>query len=226
MSDDLKKSQLRTIQYQHVDGTFELTFGGTFLLMAVSLYLVSHLAHPDSSLLSFAPLVVFVGGAFLIDALVQRFRRQVTYQRSGFITYRKPQPLKRTKRLAIWIGVPLLTVLFLAVLFLNRSRFPAGSQDSALLEIPVFSGLLFSGLWAIMGWKLALPRFYLIAAATLLISAGLFVIGVGVYPGMAVLIGAMGVLLCVSGGVTLWKYLRSNRPLEDPSPADGNHGRK
>jgi len=220
MANDLKKSQLRVIQYQHVDGTFELTFGGTFLLMAVSLYLVSRLAHPDSSLLSFAPLLVFVGGAFLIDALVQRFRMQVTYQRSGFITYRKPQPLKRTTRLIIWIGVPLLTVLFLAVLFLNRSKFPAGNQDSALPVIPVFSGLLFSGLWAIMGWKLALPRFYIIAAFTLLISAGLFVSGVGVYLGMAMLIGAMGALLCASGGLTLWKYLRNTRSPQDSQSSE------
>jgi hypothetical protein len=226
MSDDLKKSQLHAIQYQHVDGSFELTFGGTMLLMAACIYLVSRLAHPDSSLLSFAPLLVFVGGVYLIDNLVQRFRRRVTYPRTGFITYRKPQPLKRSTRLVIWIGVPLFTVLFLALLFLNRSKFPAGNQDSALPIIPVFSGFLFSGLWVIAGWKIALPRFYLIAAATLLVSAGLFVSGVGVYLGMALLIGAMGVLLCVSGGVTLWKYLHANRPPEDPSPADGNLGRK
>jgi len=217
MFDDLKKSELHAIQYQHVDGTFELTFGGTFLLMAVSFYLVSRLAHPDSSLLSFAPLPVFAGGAFLIDALVQQFRRRVTYLRSGFITYRKPQPLKRTTRLVIWIGVPLLTALFLGLLFLNRSKFPAGSQDSALPALPVFSGLLFSGLWAIIGWKIALPRFFLIAAASLLISAGLIVIGVGVYLGMAWLFGGQGVLLCASGGVTLWKYLRNTRPQEDTS---------
>jgi len=210
MTDDLKKSQLHAVQYQHVDGTFELTFGGTFLLMAVSLYLVSRLAHPDSSLLSFVPLLVFVGGGYLIDNLVQRFRRRVTYPRTGFIAYRKPEPLKRSTRLVIWIGMPLFTVLFLAVLILNRSKFPVGNQDSALPVIPVFSGLLFSGLWVIAGWKIGLPRFYLIAAATLLISAGLFVSGVGVYLGMALLIGAMGALLCVSGGLTLWKYLHQN----------------
>jgi len=220
MTDDLKKSQLHAVQYQHVDGTFELTFGGTFLLMAVSLYLVSRLAHPDSSLLSFVPLLVFVGGGYLIDNLVQRFRRRVTYPRTGFIAYRKPEPLKRSTRLVIWIGMPLFTVLFLAVLILNRSKFPVGNQDSALPVIPVFSGLLFSGLWVIAGWKIALPRFYLIAAATLLISAGLFISGVGVYLGMALLIGAMGALLCASGGVTLWKYLRSTRSPQDNQPEE------
>lgn len=220
MTDDLKKSQLHAVQYQHVDGTFELTFGGTFLLMAVSLYLVSRLAHPDSSLLSFVPLLVFVGGIYLIDNLVQRFRRRVTYPRTGYITYRKPQSLKRSTRLVIWIGMPLLTVALVDLLFLYRSKFTVGNQDSALPVIPVFSGLLFTGLWVIVGWKIALPRFYLIAAATLLISAGLFVSGVGTYLGMALLFGAMGALLCASGGVTLWKYLRSTRSPQDNQPEE------
>ncbi len=217
MPDDLKKPQLRAVQYQHVDGSFELTFGGTFLLMAACYYLVNRLANPDSFLLSYAPLLMMLVGGLLIDNLVQRFRRRVTYPRTGFITYRKPQPLKRTTRLVIWIGVPLFTVLFLAVLFLNRSKFPAGNQDSALPVIPVFTGLLFSGLWAIIGWKIALPRFYLIAAASLLLSVGLIVSGVGIYLGMALLFGAMGALLCASGGITLWKYLR-NTPIPQDAP--------
>jgi hypothetical protein len=215
MPDDLKKSQLRAVQYQHVDGTYELTFGGTMLLMAACIYLVSRLPHPDSSPLLFAPLVVFVGGIYLIDNLIQRFRKRVTYPRTGFITYRKPKPLKRSTRLVIWIGVPLFTVLFLAVLFLNRSKFPAGNQDSALPVMPVFFGLLFSGLWVIAGWKIALPRFYLVAAASLLVSVGLIFSGVGVYQGMALLFGAMGALLCASGGVTLWKYLHDTPPPQD-----------
>ncbi len=217
MPDDLKKSQLRAVQYQHVDGTFELTFGGTFLLMAASLYLVSRLEHPDSSLISFASLLVFLIGVFLIDNLVQRFRRRVTYPRTGYITYRKPQSLKRSTRLVIWIGMPLLTAALGDLLFLYRSKFPMQSQDSALPVMPVFSGLLFTGLWVIVGWKIALPRFYLIAAASLLISAGLFVSGVGTYLGMALLFGAMGALLCASGSLTLWKYLRNTRPPEDTS---------
>ena len=211
MKDDLRKPQLRAIQYQHVDGTFELTFGGTFLLMATCFYVISRAKLPDSSLLLFAPLVVFVGGGYLFDTLIQQLRTRVTYPRTGYLAYRQPQPLKRTTRLIIWIGVPVLTVVLLVLLFLFRSKFPVRqNQDNSLLVFPAFFGLLFSGLYAIMAWKIALPRFYLIAAASLLISAGLFVSGVGTYLGMALLIGAMGALLCASGGVTLWMYLRQN----------------
>jgi hypothetical protein len=221
MSDDLKTSKLHAVQYQHVDGAFELTFGGAILLMAASIYLVYRLPNPDSSPLLFAPLLVFSGAAFLIDNLVQRFRRRVTYPRTGFITFRKPQPLKRSMRLLIWIGVPLLSVILLVLFFLVRSIFPAQSQDSSFTTIwPGFAGFLFTGMWVIVGWKISLPRFYLIAAASLLVTVGLIISRVGIYLGMTLLFGAMGVLLFASGGVTLWKFLRSTPPPQDSQLAE------
>jgi hypothetical protein len=83
--------------------------------------------------------------------------------------------------------------------------------------MPGLGGLLFSGLWALVGWKIALPRFYLVAAASLLVGAGLLVSGVGRNLGMASLFGAESVFLFASGGVTLWKYLHQNpAPQESP----------
>jgi hypothetical protein len=205
--------QQRILQYLHIDGTFELTFGGAVLLMGCCFYVISQITLPDSfaanNLLPFTPLIAFVGGAILIDYLVQRLRAQVTYPRSGYIAYKKPQPLKRSTRLFIWIGIPILTVTLDALLFLNRSKFPAQNQDNLSFVMLGFSGLLFSGLWAIIGWKVALPRFYLIAAISLLASAGLFFNGIGGYLGWALFFGVMGVALLISGGVMLWKYLRS-----------------
>jgi hypothetical protein len=206
----------RVLQYQHIDGTFELTFGGAVLLMGCCYYVISQIPLPDSfaanNLLPFTPLIAFVGGAILIDYLVQRLRARVTYPRSGYIAYKKPQPLKRSTRLFIWIGIPILTMALDALLFINRSKFPAQNQDYFSLLMLGFSGLLFSGLWAIIGWKVALPRFYLIAVISLLTSAGLFFNGIGGYSGWALLLGVMGAALLISGGVTLWQYLR-NTPL-------------
>jgi hypothetical protein len=212
--DPVAHSQLRALQYQHVDGGFELTFGGAFLLMAVCFYVITRIAASNSflsnNLLPFTPLVVFVGGVYLMDTLVQRLRMRVTYPRTGYIDYQKPRPLKRSTRLIIWIGIPVLTVILLVLLFLNRSQFHTEGQDDMSILMPSFSGLLFSGLWMIAGWKTSLPRFYLIAAVSLLLSAGLFLNGVGGNTGMALLLGAMGVVLCVSGGLTLRHYLLKN----------------
>jgi hypothetical protein len=217
MKDPMDREKLRAVQYQHVDGSFELTFGGTFLLVAISFFLVSRVASSTSSSLGFIPLLVFLGGAFLIDTLVRRFRTQVTYPRTGYISYLPPRPLEHPTRLVIWIGIPLLTVLFIGVLFLKRSAFPAQSQEYISYLLPGFSGLLFSGLFAIVGWKIALPRFYLLAVSALLIDVMLFINGVGGYPAMAWLFGGMGVLLSLSGSVTLWSYLRqTSQPVETP----------
>jgi hypothetical protein len=209
----------RVLQYQHIDGTFELTFGGAILLMGCCFSLISQIPFPDSfaanNLLPFTPLIAFVGGAFLIDYLVQRLRARVTYPRSGYIAYKRPQPLKRSTRLFIWIGIPILTVALDALLFLNRSKFPAQSQDNLSFVMLGFSGLLLSGLWAIIGWKVSLPRFYLIAVVSLLTSAGLFFNGIGGYLGWALFFGVIGAALLISGGVTLWQYLRNN-----PFPAE------
>lgn len=222
--DPMSRPRLRALQYQHIDGTFELTFGGVFLLTAACFYGVGRIITSNSfmsgGLLPFVPLVVFVAGSFLIDALVQRFRMRVTYPRTGFISYQKPRPFKRSIRLAIWIGIPALTAAILAFLFLNRASFQTAGQDYVSFLMPSFTGLLFSGLWMIIGWKISLARFYLIAAASLLVAAGLFFNRVGGNTGLALLLGVMGAALCISGGLTLHHYLHQNPVSEETSDAE------
>jgi hypothetical protein len=224
MGEDLKRAQLHAIQYQHIDGTFELTFGITLLLMAASFYGISRVANPTSFLakdiLPWLPLVVFAAGGFLVDALLKRFRMWVTVPRSGYIETRKPEPLKRSTRWLVWIGIPLLTIFLLAVLFLNRGQFQAESQDTVTALMPFFWGLLLSGLWVIVGWKIHLPRFYLIAAVSMAVTAVLFFARIGGNLGAAVLLGITGIALCASGGVTLANYLRTTHLPADSSPAN------
>jgi hypothetical protein len=213
MAEDLKRAQLHAIQYQHVDGTFELTFGITLLLMAASFYGISKITSPNvflvNNIMPWVPLVVFVGGGFLVDALLKQFRLRVTVPRSGYIETRKPEPLKRSTRLAVWIGIPVLTIFLLAALFLNRGKFQTEGQDTVTILLPFFWGLILSGLWVIFGWKLRLPRFYLIAIVSLAVTTVLFLARMGGNLGTAVLLGAIGAALCASGGVTLWNYLRN-----------------
>lgn len=208
LEDLVIRSRQRTLQYQHVDGAYELTFGGALLLTAVSYFLLSKIGI-SNSLVDFAPLVVFGGAAYLMDTLFQRFRMQVTYPRTGFITYQKPRPIKRSTRLVIWIGVPVLTAIVLALLFVNRPKIPTVDQDTMPI-MTLFNGLLFCGLWIILGWKNSIPRFYLIAVVTFLVSSMLLLYGVGVKTSLMWFFGTMGLALCVSGGLTLLQYLRKN----------------
>ena len=199
----------RALQYQHVDGTFELIFGGAMLLMAVCQFLLSRIAI-SNDLLLFAPLVVFVGGICLMDSLVQRFRMRVTYLRTGYIAYQKSRPIKRSTRMIIWIGIPIITLILLALLFMYRSKVQIGSQDYVSILLPSFTGLLFTGLWMIIAWKTSIPRFYLTAAVSLLVSIWIFINGEGDKTGMSLLFGVMGLDLCIAGSLTLFQYLRKN----------------
>jgi hypothetical protein len=202
------RSKRRAVQYQHVDGTYELTFGVALLLMTVCSFLISKIA-VSNDLLSFAPLVVFVGGGYLMDALVKRFRMRVTYPRTGFIAYQKPRTMRRSMRLVIWIGVPVLTGIVLALVASNLASFQTVNQDN-LPVMTLFSGLLFSGIWMIIGWKTATPRFFLIAVVAFAVSAWLLLNGADVKTSLMWLFGAMGLALCITGGLALRQYLREN----------------
>jgi hypothetical protein len=219
MNNKIQETQNRLIRYDYVDGTPDLAFGGLCLVMTIIYAILA--AFPGLSNSTFSAIifwVVFCGGSFLIGWLPQRLKERVTYPRTGYVAYRRQgRPLKTWARWTIRIGMPLLTVILLALIFLNRSKFPAQSQDSALTLNPGLMGLLFSIIWAMIGWKIALPRYYFIAAITILISIVFLLSGPGGNLGLALLSGAMCLLLFASGGITLWRYLRQNPvPREEP----------
>jgi hypothetical protein len=222
MNNKIQETQKRLFRYDYVDGTPDLAFGGLCLVMAICFFIFA--AFPGLSSSTFSVVIVWVvlgGGGFLISRLSQRLKEQVTYPRTGYVAYRRQgRPIKRTTQLLIRIGLPLLTVILLALIFLNRAKFPAQSQDQAIYLNPGLMGLMFSGLFAITGWKIPLPRYYLIAAASFLISTAFLISGSNGNLGMALFSGAMSLILFVSGGVTLWRYLRSTRAPEATPPAE------
>ena len=220
MKDEFTKQKLRAVQYQHVDGGLELTMGGSFFLAAVAYLFINKavLANsPLSGFLEWIPLIVFVLGAFLLDRLVNVLRTHITYLRTGYISPRRSPELPRSTRLIIRIGIPLIVLLTLAFLFLNRSTFPTQGGDVVSYLMPAFTGLLFSAIFIIIAWKIALPRFYLVALVSLLLSLGLVFRGMGGNPGLVLLFGTLGLVLLVTGGITLWNYLRRNQ-LSEESP--------
>ena len=219
MNNKIQETQKRLFRYDYVDGSPDLAFGGLCLVMAISYFIFA--VFPGLSSSTFSAIIVLVvlgGGGFLISRLSQRLKERVTYPRTGYVAYkRQGRPIKRTTQWLIRIGLPLLTVILLALLFLNRSKFPAQSQDQAIYLNPGLMGLLFSAIFAMIGWKIPLPRYYLIAAAVFLTSTVFLVSGLGGNQGMALFSGAISLILFISGGVTLWHYLRNTRLPVDAS---------
>jgi hypothetical protein len=215
-TDPINRSQLRVIQYQNVDGSYDLTFGGLFLLMAVCFQVFAVFPGFGSTFSFLLIMGVFVGGGYLFDRLARLLKERITFRRTGYIVYKtEPRPLKRSTRLVIYIGVPLLIVTMWILLFLNRAKLPAQNQDYALSLMPGFTGILFAGLYAIIGWKIAWRRYFLIAGVALAVGLGLIPGNLPVYTGMTVLFGMMGLTLLMAGGITLWSYLRLNPESEE-----------
>ncbi len=117
--------------------------------------------------------------------------------------------MRRSVRIAI-IFVALALVAGLVALFI------AGSP-SRLDLIPAVSGLVFGAAIAWIGYRAALPRFYLLAALSLLIGVGLSFSGLSESLELAIFYGALSLVLFTFGGLTLWRYLRhSPAPAESP----------
>ncbi len=123
MDNKIQETQNRITRYDYVDGTPDMAFGGLFLLMTVNFAIFASFPVISSSTFSaLIMLVVFSGGGLLIAWLSQKLKERVTFPRTGYVAYRRQgRPITRTTKLLIRIGLPFLTVILLAILFLNRN---------------------------------------------------------------------------------------------------------
>ncbi len=219
MHDNIHKAQLQAAEFQHGDGTIDLTFGSIFLLAAICFLGVyefgsSH-TYFSTKIFPILTVGVFVLGGILIDQLVKWFKKNITVRRNRSMMTRKLNPLTRAGRLAIWSGIPILTVLLMAGVFIFRARLQAGSQDAPNALLPVFWGLLFAIMWFAVAKRVGLNHFYLVAAISFVVSAMLFVTGAAGIQAMMVLFAAVGGALCISGGVLMLHFFRNTGPSMD-----------
>lgn len=89
MPDELKKSQLRAIQFFYVDGTFEFSFGFLCLLLAIYFYLAAHVQGWLSAIVEASLVLVTIGGAVgavtTVLAMTQDLQIAVMPLLSGFL---------------------------------------------------------------------------------------------------------------------------------------------
>ena len=85
--------------------------------------------------------------------------------------------------------------------------------------IPAITGLVVGIIWLISAFRVGLLRFYLQSILSLLLGVGLSLAKLETYQSLAVYYAAMGLVLILSGGLTLLKYIRHNPPMENDLPA-------
>lgn len=180
----------RIYQYQNIDGLGELGFGAMwfYLGLTVSLYIVFPDAYP--------PLISLAGwGLPLIGWGMGKLKERVTYPRTGYAVPRVPRYLV----FVFGGGVILLSTL---------DTFVWKSGLMSALTQPISLGLITACMLLWLGG--GLTRFYYLAAAAFSLGALLSWYGVNLYLGAVLHSATLGLLLMVSGGVTLRRYLREH----------------
>jgi hypothetical protein len=109
------------------------------------------------------------------------------------------------------IGLVLFIVTLIVGLFLTTTI--------AMNWIPAITGVIVSIIWLISTARVGLIRLYVQSLLSLLLGVGLSLASLETYQSLAVYYAVMGLVLILSGELTLIRYLHQNPPLENNSPA-------
>lgn len=201
-TDPLRSAQKRAFQYWYVDGTFEFSFGGLCLILAVYFYIQHLLAETwFSNLLIIFFLLLMLGGGWLIKRLVMDMKERITFPRTGYIAFPHKTGSHRWRR-ALVGGISGACAALMVLLLSNR---PAGFDWTATI-----SGLIFGAVVTYLGFRTGAARFFIHAVVS---------IGLGIMFGFANLprnlglipfYSLLGLALLTVGGISLIRYLRQN----------------
>ncbi len=202
MPDDLKQSQLRTIQYFYVDGSFEFGFGLLCLILAVFFYAETSMHGWLAALVDSSLVLVMIGGAWLIRHLITLLKEKVTWPRTGYVTYSRQNGVKRGWRIALGLGVGILVAITATVL--------ASTPRFHLNSMALLSGILLGLVLVFLGWRTSTLRFYLLALLSSLVGGVLAFSRVVDNVALAGYYLVFGLVLIGTGTCVLRAYLRQN----------------
>ncbi|MEJ2302743.1 MAG: hypothetical protein P8Y14_14570 [Anaerolineales bacterium] len=208
MKDQIDETIQRTQQYWNIDGIPELIFGGVFMLLGIY-FLVQTALPPESllaNLLNITFVLIVIGGIFLGGRLINSLKTRLTYPRTGYVSY------KRSRGRSRWIaGASAIIIAAVVAAFFILS-------PTYMAWIPGVTGIIASGFLLVSGYRLALARFYALAAISLILGVGISLSGMGNDPGLALFYGLMGLTVTISGVITLYNYLQNNPPAQEELP--------
>lgn len=203
MNDTIKETMQRTYRYLYDDGLMEIA-AGLLLLASALLFLIWHYLQAQpwlSALFAAGLLVVVLGGALYLRSAVAGVKERVTYPRTGYVAYREEtDPAGARWLLLLATGGTAIVLLFLPATF---------------SQMIVAEGIVTAVMLALLGRRLALTRFYLLALLALLLSGIIAGWQRSDLLGSALFLGLTGLLLAVSGLLALRRYLQQHpRPDE------------
>jgi hypothetical protein len=208
MNDPLPNVRRRVFQYGFIDGSVELSLGGLCLLLGLYFLLQASLpaGTPLAALLDASLVLVIIGGVYLINRLVRRFKERITYPRSGYIAFRQVSGPARLVR-SVLLGAAAMLISVLVTLLLTNA-------ELGMAWMPAMTGIIFGLVLGFMAYRSGLLRMALLALLAIILGGGLMALGIGDIFGLAVFYLLIALALFVSGVCALWGYLRSTPPPE------------
>jgi hypothetical protein len=200
-ANEIDKTILRTRQYWYEDGLTELAFGVACLLLALYFYLqvITPVESMLSNMLNSGMVLFFIAVTLLIRYLVNQAKIRLTFPRTGYVSYPKSNGKQR------WLaaGLAMLIAVILGFMTVN--------EPGSLAWMPAVTGLLIGAALLFFAYRLGLLRFYLLSLAAILIGPGLSLAGIGNLPGLAWFYALLGLVILISGGLTLRSYLNRTK---------------
>jgi hypothetical protein len=190
------------------DGLWEIAFGCANLLLGLYfLFIVAFdLETRWGSWLALAQVLVVLGVFGGLRFGVSFLKERLTFPRTGFVTYRRPEQAERRRRaflrgfLAGGVGAGVAVIVGLT----SSPNLAAG-----------LTALILAGVCFYMGVRFGLTRYAIVAFITLLLGVALTQFQFGDEGSLAVLFCGFGLTLSVAGGLTLASFLHRTHPVKE-----------
>jgi hypothetical protein len=205
--ENLDKLSKRSQQYWYSDGFAEIVVGGLFVLLGAYFWL-QYILEASSSLagmLTTMFVILIVGSGFLGRWLIRTLKERITYPRTGYVAFRRPE--RSRLRSILIIALTISVAIAISALF--------AGEASLQRWIPGVSGLVIGLLWTYFGLKSELIRFYLVGIFSVLTGAATSWWGSDTGLGLTIIYGLVGLAMVISGTITLLRYLNASEADND-----------
>jgi hypothetical protein len=208
MQRNLSEVELRVKRYWYTDGIGELIGGGMFVLLGLYFGIQEYLGGHSlvSMILQSSLVLIMLGGIFGVRWLVNTLKIRLTYPRTGYVEYRVNE--QETKRRRYVVMAIAMMIAFASIVVVKYIR----GLDSMVLVTGILVGVVFI---ALRGKSSGLTRFYILGGFSFLLGIGLSFSGLPEAYNLALFYSLLGIVIMISGGLTLRRYL-----LENPFPAE------
>lgn len=195
MSQEIDKVIQRTQRYYYEDGLVETAVGILFSVIGVALlgWLTMYINPVLGVVMVFVSMGLIFGGTLFVQKVIPMLKERITSPRTGSVTYARNQP---TRGRWLVVGAAFLLAVLVIV-------FP-----DHLSKMSVVEGALLGVVLCYLGYRVRLPRFYLLGGAALVTGIAAAMLFDNDIVGSAFTFGVTGLIMIISGLIVLMQYLR------------------